>query len=108
MIPTITVANQSDNRTSIILMDKDEPVNLSEVTSMSLVLDNGKVIDSLSYPQAIRWHNMGTKGMVELALGKVKELNSSTNNANLLVYDEVYVKGVFFGSMRILITGGTS
>lgn len=99
--PTLTVYSKSSNMDILRLFNGESPVKLDSVTKVELRLDKCLFISSESHPDIISWSRGSEKiGFIYLRLGRATLL-SKVYLAELLVFDELNVNGIFFGYIRI-------
>ena len=102
-VPTIVVYSYSTNRNTIRLLNAGEPAGLRSVTKIDLRLDSGRIISSDDHDKYINWDvrdEPGHKGNVYLTIGYLF-FTTKDYIADVMVFDDLNDKGVFWGYLRI-------
>jgi len=99
----VDVFIESDNRTSVRLLDCDKEIDLSSVEKVSIDLLNGASIDSDTYPRMFSWKTIPS--VVVITPGRYDmPLETGVYRGQLYIYDDRYDLGLMFGSVRLFVT----
>lgn len=97
--PTITVYGNSNNKNYLRLYADQEVAEISEITRVSIELNTKEEIDSDVNSGIFQWRGL-PKGVLGLRLGRYW-WRTNIYYGKLIIYDEAYDKGIFWGTLRI-------
>ena len=89
-----------DNEIDLQMNADDSPMDLSGLTKMELVFDDGTIIDSDISPTAFDW-SVGS-GTVKLVLGR-ESIDSGYYMMTVIIYDATYTNGLIWGRVPVII-----
>lgn len=100
VVPTLNFYKFSDNQAEIKLTLDGAPLNLNNVSNLEIILDNGTIVDSITYPDYIELG--GPTGRVTLRLGQIAVFKEGSFMTSIKTYNGTE-HGSYWGKLRIII-----
>ncbi len=97
--PTVTVLGNTNNKSYLRLYSDEEVAQISDISRVVLELNTTEEIDSKVNAGIFQWIGL-PKGVLGLRLGRYW-WHTQIYYAKLIVFDEAYDEGIFWGTLRI-------